>query len=444
MNRPRKIKMNQSNSAIMDRLMALHPKLIDLNLERIERLLAALGNPERKLAPVVHIAGTNGKGSTAAFLVAIFKAAGLSAHVYTSPHLVRFNERIVVASREISDEMLAGVLQRCEAANAGAPITFFEITTAAAFLAFSETPADVVILETGLGGRLDATNVIDQPALTLITPISLDHQHFLGDDIGDIAGEKAAIMKAGVPCLSAAQSSKKVERVLRKNAEAVGAPLAFEGADWFMRPQPKDGTLAFMVEGVAMELPHPVLSGRHQLQNAGLAVAAARALRATFELPDAAIRLGLKTVHWPGRLQRLDKGPLVAGLPTGMDEGWELWLDGGHNPAAAGALARHLRGWRDKPVWLVFGALNTRDPLTFLKPFEGKVAGLRAVAVPGEENTLEPEAGCEAAHMLHINAEVATDVGAGVRAIIENGGDTGRILICGSLYLAGSVLAENG
>ncbi|MCK5445199.1 MAG: bifunctional folylpolyglutamate synthase/dihydrofolate synthase, partial [Rhodospirillaceae bacterium] len=288
---PNHQKGDQASDQILSRLQTLHPKSIDLTLGRIERLLGALGNPERKLPPVVHIAGTNGKGSTTAFLRAILEAAGFSVHVYTSPHLVRFNERIRIAGNIIEDDQLQDALERCERANAGEPITFFEITTAAAFVAFADTPADIVLLETGLGGRLDATNVIAVPRLTAITPISMDHEHFLGDDIESIAAEKAGIMKAGVPCLCAAQGSRKVERILKKAAEDLSLPLMREGKDWFMRFKGKD--LSFVQGNDALALKPPTLAGRHQVQNAGLAIACARALAPDFDIPDAALALGL-------------------------------------------------------------------------------------------------------------------------------------------------------
>lgn len=432
---------------ILARLLTLHPKSIDLSLERLERLLAALGNPETKLPPVVHIAGTNGKGSTVAFLRAFVEAAGLRAHVYTSPHLVKFNERIRVAGQIISDDALNAVLEECERINAGAPITFFEITTAAAFLAFSRTPADIVILETGLGGRLDATNVIAQPRLTCITPVSLDHQHFLGDDVETIMGEKAGILKPGVTCVSAQQGSRKLEKVLADAATKVGAPLLNEGKRWFSRVsggrrgEPK---MVFKGETLERTFPKPRLVGRHQMRNAALAIACVDALAPDFAISDAAITLGLSTVEWPGRLQQLTSGPLVDALA----DGWELWLDGGHNRAAAEMLAQHSRGWREAPLWMIFGALNQRDPVEFLKPLEGKLTGLRGVAIPGEENSRTADEVTAAAVSLRMPAASADSVLAAVRDIMHHAqansaGGVGRIIICGSLYLAGQVLQDN-
>ena len=433
---------------ILERLMALHPKLIDLNLDRLERLLGALGNPETKLPPVVHIAGTNGKGSTAAFLRAFAEAAGLRVHVYTSPHLVRFNERIRIAGQIIDDDELSEILETCEQANAGHPITFFEITTAAAFVAFAKHPADLVILETGLGGRLDATNVIDKPRLTVITPISLDHQHFLGDTIEEIAGEKAGIFKADVDCVVAAQGTRAAEKVLRKQGKEVGCRLIWKGKDWFARAKggrrnKGDGGILYKGHGVAGEaeraFPEPALIGRHQMRNAALAMACVEALQPDFNITDAAITMGLRSVRWPARMQQLCDGPLVDAL----GEGWELWLDGGHNRAAAEMIAQHTRTWRGEDLWLVFGALNQRPPLEFLKPLEGKVCGVRTVTIEGEENSLSADEGADAANQLHMNAAAVTDVAEAVNSILKVGERPGRILICGSLYLAGRILTDN-
>lgn len=437
-----------STDQILARLLTLHPKVIDLSLQRLQRLLVQLGNPQDHLAPVVHVAGTNGKGSTVAFLRAFVEAAGLRAHVYTSPHLVKFNERIRVSGKLISDDDLNAVLEECERVNQGLPITFFEITTAAAFLTFSRTPADIVILETGLGGRLDATNVIARPRLTCITPVSLDHQHYLGDTVEIIMGEKAGILKAGVPCIAAQQSSRKLEKVLADHAKKVGAPLLAEGKRWFSRVSggrsdaPK---MVFTGETVERTFPMPRLAGRHQMRNAALAIACIDALNPDFKISDAAITLGLNTVEWPARLQRLTKGPLAAALKPG----WELWLDGAHNAAAAEMLAQHSRGWRDQDLWMVFGALKQRDPVAFLKPFEAKLAGLRGVVIPGEENSLSATEVTAAARTLRMEAKEADSVLGAIRDIMDHAKDGacpagGRILICGSLYLAGHILRDNG
>lgn len=432
-----------STDTILKRLLTLHPKSIDLSLERLQRLLAALDNPERKLPPVVHVAGTNGKGSTVAFLRAFAEAAGLRTHVYTSPHLVNFNERIRIAGEIISDNALNSVLEECETANAGAPITFFEITTAAAFLAFSRADADMVILETGLGGRLDATNVIDHPRLTCITPVSLDHQHYLGDTLEAIMGEKLGILKAGTSCVVAQQGNKKLEKFVVDKAKEADVPLLAEGKIWFSRVSGGRGSEPKMVfKGLdgEREFPMPRLVGRHQMRNAALAIACVDALRPEFPITDAAITLGLNTVEWPGRLQQLTTGPLAEALP----QRWELWLDGGHNRAAAETLAQHSRGWRGEDLWMVFGTLNQRDPIDYLKPFEAKLAGFRGVSIPGEENSYSAAEVTAAANELRMQATESTSVLHAVRDIIEkSNSDSGRILICGSLYLAGHVLKDN-
>ncbi|MDH3234745.1 MAG: bifunctional folylpolyglutamate synthase/dihydrofolate synthase, partial [Alphaproteobacteria bacterium] len=309
------------------RVQSLHPRVIDLSLGRIEHLLAALGNPERALPPVLHIAGTNGKGSTLAFLRGMLEAAGHAVHLYTSPHLIRFNERIVVAGKEIGDASLLALLDECEQANDGASITFFEFTTAAAYLAFARTPADILLLETGLGGRLDATNVIDAPALTAITPVSLDHQGFLGDDLAGIAAEKAGILKAGITGVVAAQPALAMDAITAR-ADEIGAPLYCEGTDW--RVEPVADGFRFSGRTEALTLPRPYMTGDHQLANAGMALACLESLPG-FTVDDAAKARGIAGTRWPARLQRLRTGPLGEALPGG----WELWLDGGHNPAAA-------------------------------------------------------------------------------------------------------------
>ena len=415
------------------RLTGLHPKLIDLSLGRIERLLAALGHPERQLPPVVHVAGTNGKGSTIAFVRSIAEAAGLAVHVYTSPHLVRFNERIVVAGEVIADDALADILEACEAANGGAPITFFEVTTAAAFMAFAETPADLALIETGLGGRFDATNVIARPTLTAITPISIDHTHFLGDTIADIAGEKAGILKPGVACVVAAQRVE-AAAVIEARAAKIRAPLVRHEHDWRL-----DG-MTYADDRGAVDLPDPGLAGRHQVENAALAVACARHLPA-FDISAENIVEGVRRAEWPARLHRLIGGKLNERLPNN----WQLWLDGGHNPAAAAVLAEVLADWAGDPVHLVVGMLRTRDPVEFLAPLAPFVTRARAVPVPGEESSLTAAELTAAARRVGIDADPADNVSAAVRSLADRfGADRagGRILICGSLYLAGSVLAQ--
>ena len=432
---------------ILERLKGLHPKLIDLALDRIERLLAALGHPERLLPPVVHIAGTNGKGSTLAYLRAIAEAAGLTVHVYTSPHLVRFAERIRVAGELIGEDALAAILEECERANAGQPITFFEVTTAAAFLAFARRRADLCLLETGLGGRFDATNVLAEPALTLLSPISFDHEAFLGNTLAAIAGEKAGIVKKGVPCLSAAQPPEALA-VIEARARERQAPLSLEGRAWRVAPR-ADG-MRFEHGGPAIDLPAPSLPGAHQFGNAGLAVAAALTLDGMGALHrpiDArALAAGVAHADWPARLQRLARGPLAAALPRG----WELWLDGGHNPAAGLALAAMAEEWARAPTALpldlIVGMLDTKDARGFLAPFAGRVRNLRTVTIPGEPHAVPAEALAATASAAGLPARAAPGVAAALAGLMDESRARGpaRVLIAGSLYLAGTVLAENG
>lgn len=430
--------------SVLERLTRLHPKVIDLSLGRVLTLLDTLGHPQNHLPPVIHVAGTNGKGSTVAFLRAFCEAAGLRAHVYTSPHLVRFAERIRVAGQIISDDALLALLEEIEQVNGGDPITFFEITTAAAFLAFSRNPADVVILETGLGGRLDATNVVERPALTVITPIAMDHESFLGGRIEAVAAEKAGIMKRGVACILADQG-RAVTKVLEARSLEMGVPLIKEGKDFFVRATPDGGTL---YKGVAHELtlPAPALLGAFQMRNAAVALAALERLSLGEkppilpEFPAAALGQGMKTVQWPARLQRLTAGPLVDLLP----DGWELYLDGGHNPHAAEAIARHVRSWRDKPLLGVFGILANKDVDGYLGHMATRFHSLRTVAIPGEASTLSAAdaALCATKHFA-LDVKPAESVQAALRALVAGHPGPARVLICGSLYLAGTVLADN-
>ncbi|MSO54934.1 MAG: bifunctional folylpolyglutamate synthase/dihydrofolate synthase [Rhodospirillales bacterium] len=425
------------SATVLERLTKLHPKAIDLSLGRVEQLLADIGHPERQLAPVIHIAGTNGKGSVVAYLKAIFEAAGLAAHVYISPHLVRFNERIAVRGRMIDDGALVALLEECERVNADRPITFFEVTTAAAFLAFARTPADVVILETGLGGRLDATNVIARPAATVITPISFDHEHYLGTTLAAIAGEKAGIIKPDVVCLSA-QQLPEAATVIAARAKSQNAPLRVIGADIGVQPT-ADG---FVLEtaGQRISLPLPGLIGGHQIGNAALAAATVAALP-QFAIDEVAMARGLREAQWPARLQRLQQGPLAQSLPAG----WELWLDGGHNPAAGEVIAAHAgKAWTDRPLSLIVGMLNTKDRAGFLRPLAARAERLEAVAIPGEKNSLPAEDVAATAQGLGLKARVASSIAAALTAIVRDAPTPGRILICGSLYLAGTVLKDNG
>ncbi|MEO1292813.1 MAG: folylpolyglutamate synthase/dihydrofolate synthase family protein [Pseudomonadota bacterium] len=422
------------SDAILERLLGLHPKVIDLSLERLERLLAALDHPERAVPPVVHIAGTNGKGSTLAYLLAGLEASGNRVHAYTSPHLAFFHERIRLAGELISEAELSALLEECEAANAGAPITFFEITTAAAFLAYSRHAAEWCLLEVGLGGRLDATNVIDAPKLTVITPVSIDHQQFLGDTIAEIAAEKAGILKPGIPCVVGPQRPEALA-VIEDKAREVGAPLQVHGQDWMVRTE--HGRLVFEDEGGLLDLPAPALAGAHQSDNAGIAVAALRFLGQ----PDAICARAVTEAEWPARLQRLTSGPL-AEAAIGRAE---LWLDGGHNKAAAIAIGDHFGALEERnsaPLVLICGMINTKDPAGFLEPFRDLARHLYAVPIPGEPNALPPEALVQAATGVGLMASEAETIETALRDALADLTHP-RVLICGSLYLAGSVLRRD-
>ena len=424
-----------TSQEILARLTRLHPKKIDLSLGRMERLLARLGHPELKLPPVVHVGGTNGKGSVGAMLSAMLRAAGYTVDAYVSPHLVHFNERIVLGGENIDERSLANVLEECEVANDGAPITFFEITTAAAFLAFSRSPADILMLEIGLGGRLDATNVMT-PLLSAITPVSLDHQQFLGDTIGEIAAEKAGALKPQVTAVIGPQSSAAAAPIVAE-ALRLGTPLLRAGLDWHVLPtatglqyQDADGTTDF---------PPPALVGRHQIDNAGIAITCARQLaKCGFEqLGNPAISRGLESAVWPGRLQQLPWPSLPAG--------WELWLDGGHNPAAGEVLAQQAGVWSDRPLHLVVGMLNTKDPDGFMAPLARCAASVTAIDIPNEQASLTgPEiiAALGRREDGDVPARTMPDLHSAFAEIAASDRQPGRILVCGSLYLVGKVLGE--
>ncbi len=428
--------MTQTSDTVLARLMRLHPKLIDLSLGRIEGLLAALGNPQHRAPPLIHVAGTNGKGSTIATLRACLEAAGRQVHVYTSPHLVRFHERIRLAGRLIEEDRLVALLEECERANEGKPITYFEITTAAAFLAFARTPADLVLLETGLGGRLDATNVVRHPAATAITPISLDHQAFLGDTIAAIAGEKAGILKSGAPAVIGPQPLA-AAAVLDARAAEIAAPLFRFGREW--RCTAENRGMRYVGPRWHFDLPLPSLPGEHQIGNAGIAIACLEQLPG-LDIGREAIARGLQHIEWPARLQRLGRGPLVEMLPPG----WELWLDGGHNPGAGEVLAAAVSAWADRPLYLVVGMLNTKDAAGFLTPLAAHVRALWAVTIPGEDNPLPAAAIVAAAHSVGLRAEASPSVAAALASVVAAEPTPARILICGSLHFAGNVLADNG
>ncbi len=423
--------MTSSDSdVILERMMSLHPKIIDLTLDRVWRLLTALGHPERDLPPVIHVAGTNGKGSVQAMIRAGLEAGGNRVHAYTSPHLARFHERIRVAGDLISEPDLAAVLDECERVNAGVPITYFEITTCAALLAFARTPADYTLLEVGLGGRLDATNVVEHPALTVITPVSLDHQQYLGETLPEIAGEKAGILKSGVTCIVGPQEDASLA-VIEAKAARLNAPLLIHGQRWHVAEE--RNRLIYQDEAGLLDLPLPALIGRHQVQNAGIALAALRYLG----FGEAECSAAMTEAYWPARLQRLRHGPLVQAAGRA-----ELWLDGGHNPAAGEALAEALGRLPKRPTHLICGMLNTKDIGGYLRPLSRCVETLHAVSIPGEANTLSASETHAAAVAAGIASHVDDNVISAVRDITVTDANA-RILICGSLYLAGHVLREN-
>ena len=410
--------------------MSLHPKIIDLSLDRMHRLLEAVGHPERKLSPVIHVAGTNGKGSTLAMIRAGLEASGSRVQVYTSPHLARFHERIRLSGGLISEARLAEILEACEVANGGVPITYFEITTVAALLAFAEDQADYCLLEDGLGGRLDATNVVDQPRITAITPVAIDHQQFLGETLPEIAGEKAGILKPGVTSVVAAQDDQAFD-VIETVADRVGAPLLSANREWQVWEE--HGRLAYQDANGLLDLPLPSLIGAHQVQNAGTALTVLRALG----LGEAACEAAMTNAEWPARLQRLRSGPLVdrAGLA-------ELWLDGGHNAAAGAAIAEAMGRLPKRPTALICGMLRTKDAGGFLEPLTAIASDLWGISIPDAEATFRAEETVAAAEKVGLNAMIAPDLDAALAEAVEKTGG-GRILICGSLYLAGHVLREN-
>lgn len=419
------------SDAILERMMSFHPKIIDLTLDRVHRLLAALGHPERNLPPVIHLAGTNGKGSTQAMIRAGLEASGAKVHAYTSPHLARFHERIRLAGELISEPALMALLDECIAANGGEPITFFEITTVAAMLAFSRVPADFTLLEVGLGGRLDATNVVDQPRLTILTPVSVDHQQYLGETLPEIAGEKAGIIKRGVPVVVGPQEEAGLA-VIEAKAARLGAPVFAFGQHWQIAEE--RGRMVYQDENGLLDLPLPNLPGPHQIQNAGAAIAALRHLGRD----EAACEAAVTRAIWPARMQRLTQGPLAASAP-----GIELWLDGGHNPAGGEAVAATLARMPARDTYAICGMLNTKDVTGYMRPLAPALRRLIAVEIPGEPNTLPATATRDAAATAGIPAAVAGSVQAALDEIAA-GAPEARVLICGSLYLAGQILKENG
>jgi dihydrofolate synthase/folylpolyglutamate synthase len=429
---------------VIGRLSALHPAKIDLSLERIQRLLEKLGHPERKLPPVIHVAGTNGKGSTLAYLRATLEAAGLRVHAYTSPYLVRVNEcyRLgrVSGGVLVSDEELTASLRRCEAANDGAPVTVFESKTAAAFCLFADNPADVVLLEVGLGGRLDATNAIEKPLASVITPISMDHMEFLGPTLTSIAGEKAAIIKRGAPVVCAEQADETMA-VIEKEALRLRAPLFAAGQQWHVSVE--RGRLVYQDERGLMDLAAPKLFGRHQFDNAGLAIATLRATDA-FRINQAAFEAGIIGAEWPARMQRLTTGRLMALAPAGS----EIWLDGGHN-AAGGRVAAAALGDLEERVprqlVIIAGMMANKDAGGFLANFAGQTRHIIAVPIPGEDKAMPPDRLADAARQLGMRVEISDGIEAALTSLARLAYQAPpRILITGSLYLAGHVLDLNG
>jgi dihydrofolate synthase/folylpolyglutamate synthase len=426
---------------IIARLLTLHPKQIDLSLDRMWRILDRLGHPQRRLPPVIHVAGTNGKGSVIAFMRAILEAAGRSVHVYTSPHLVRFNERFRLGApgggRLVSDEALAQALEECERVNGGEPITVFEIETAAGFLLFSHHPADVLLLEVGLGGRLDATNVVARPIASTITPVSMDHLEFLGDTLEKIAAEKAGILKAGVPAAVAPQADA-VLGVIERQAKRVRAPLHVAGEHWSVHGE--RARLVYQDDDGLLDLPMPKLYGRHQLDNAGTAIATLRA--SGLALPLRAFEIGLAKAEWPARMQLLTQGALKDIAPPEA----ELWLDGGHNAEGGRAVAAALGDLEERvsrPLVLIVGMLTTKDSAGFLSNFAGMTRRVIAVPIPQQDKSVAPQALAEIARGVGIPAESS----AGLEQALKAAGRfelAPRILITGSLYLAGEVLRRNG
>jgi dihydrofolate synthase/folylpolyglutamate synthase len=429
---------------LIARLSALHPKRIDLGLERMQLLLERLDHPERKLPPVIHVAGTNGKGSTIAYLRAILEAAGLRVHVYTSPSLVRINECFRLGEAGggalVGDEELYATLEHCERANAGAPITIFEIETAAAFCLFAQHPADAVLLEVGLGGRLDATNVIDAPLATVIAPISMDHTEFLGDTLTTIAREKAGIIKRNVPAICAEQPPEAMAEI-EQQARRMRVPLLGAGQEWHVNVE--RGRLVYQDDRGLMDLAAPKLFGRHQFDNAGLAIAMLRA-QSRFKIDSAAFEAGIVNAEWPARMQRLASGALIGQAPPGC----EIWLDGGHNAEGGRVAAAALGDLEERvsrPLVVIAGMMANKDAGAFLANFAGLTRHIIAVQIPDRDNAMPPDTLADAARQLGMRVETAADVEAALRSLTRLAYEVPpRILITGSLYLAGHVLGLNG
>jgi dihydrofolate synthase/folylpolyglutamate synthase len=429
---------------LITRLSQLHPQRIELGLERMQRLLQRLDQPERKLPPVIHVAGTNGKGSTVAYLRAILEAAGYRVHAFTSPYLVRLNEcyRLGRAGGGVlvDDAELSAALERCERANAGEPITLFEIETAAAFDLFARHPADAVLLEVGLGGRLDATNVVEAPVASVITPVGIDHTEFLGPTLRSIAAEKAGIIKRAVPVICAHQERDALAEI-ESSAKRQRAPLHRAGEEWHVGIE--RGRLVYQDERGLLDLKAPRLFGRHQIDNAGLAIATLRAID-TFKIEPAAFEAGVVNAEWPARMQRLSSGALVDQGPVGG----EIWLDGGHNAEGGRVAAAALGDLEERvsrPLVVIAGMMANKDAGGFLANFAGLTRHIIAVTIPDREGAMPIDRLMDAARGLGMRVESAVSVEAALRTIAQLAYEVPpRILITGSLYLAGHVLAANG
>ncbi|WP_417782674.1 bifunctional folylpolyglutamate synthase/dihydrofolate synthase [Terasakiella pusilla] len=422
---PPKGRSQLTSKQLLAHVATLHSKDIDLGLERFRVLLARLGNPQDHLPPVIHVAGTNGKGSTIAYLRSIFEAVGYSVHAFTSPHLISTHDSILLKGEAVSEEELAGLLDEVITANDGDGLTVFEAVTAAAFLGFSRHSAHVVLLETGMGGLGDTTNVVEKPALSVLTPISKDHTEFLGDSLAKIAAQKAGILKKGVPCVMAAQE-KEAYQVVRERTKALGVPVYREGRDWFVKRVGQrmvfegwDGDYAW---------PLPGLEGEHQINNAGLALACLEVLKNDFNLPHEAVGNGLQSVHWAGRLERIPSGDL-------LPKGWELWLDGGHNEAAAKMLRQQMKKWRDKPLYVVFGMLKRKDSKAFIHEIADRADHIYTVSIPAQESK-KPQKLAERIEREGGHATVCEDLTHAFETIrAEHTDKSARVLVCGSLYL---------
>jgi len=419
-----------NSDTILERLMTLHPKIIDLTLDRMTRLLDLLGSPEKALPPVIHIAGTNGKGSTQAMIRAGLEASGDICHAYTSPHLARFHERIFLAGKTIAEQDLANYLSKCEKVNGKISITYFEITTCAALLAFSQNKADYTLLEVGLGGRLDATNVIEDPKITVITPISIDHQQYLGNTLSEIAFEKAGILKRNCFAIIGPQEDEALN-VIEARALEVGATCKIYGQHWHVWEE--NGRLIFQDENGLLDLPLPKLIGAHQVQNAGIALATLRYLGKDSSSYDGA----MLNADWPARMQKLKNGPLITLAPEA-----EIWLDGGHNKAAGHALSEAISRLQSRKLFLIVGMLNTKDVMGYMQPLLNKSSDLYGVSIPGEAATMSAQETVDIAKDVGFKAIVSENVESAIKDIIKYDHNA-RILICGSLYLAGNILKEN-